>query len=147
LKFLLLSLLLLWLLAPVGPPVQSPVPIGVWADDTGDTHIEIYRCGERLCGRVAWLREPQDPSTGRPKTDQRNPSADKRTQPLQNLVVLQNLRYNPDAERWEDGEIYDPGSGRTFSCYVSLQEKDRLEVKGYIGFSLIGRSHYWTRVR
>ncbi|GAA4007321.1 hypothetical protein GCM10022408_19070 [Hymenobacter fastidiosus] len=143
----LLFSLLLWLLAPLNRPGQSPVPLGVWADDTGDTHTEIYRCGERLCGRVVWLRVPQDPNTGRPKLDQRNPSPDRRSQPLQNLIVLQGLRYNPDAERWEDGQIYDPTSGRTYSCYVSLNTKDQLEVKGYIGFSLIGRSHYWTRVR
>ncbi|SHJ49391.1 Uncharacterized conserved protein, DUF2147 family [Hymenobacter daecheongensis DSM 21074] len=144
-KLLLLSLLL-WLAVPFGPRAQSPVPFGVWADDTGDTHIEIYRCGERLCGRVVWLREPLDANTGRPKLDQRNPNADKRTQPLHNLVVLQDLRYNPDSERWEDGQIYDPASGRTYSCYMRLS-KDRLEVKGFIGFSLIGRSHYWARVR
>ncbi|GAA3947815.1 DUF2147 domain-containing protein [Hymenobacter algoricola] len=143
----LLVCLLIWLLAPLGPRSQSPVPTGVWADDSGETHIEIYRCGERLCGRLVWLREPQDPNTGYAKLDRRNPVADKRARPLQNLVVLQDLRYNPDAERWEDGQIYDPGSGRTYSCYVSLTGKDRLEVKGYIGFSLIGRSHYWARVR
>ncbi|RYU80538.1 DUF2147 domain-containing protein [Hymenobacter persicinus] len=135
------------MLAPTSPQVSSPVPFGVWADDTGEAHIEIYRCGERLCGRVVWLREPQDATTGRPRLDRRNPDPDKRAQPLQNLVVLQDLRYNPDAERWEDGQIYDFGSGHTYSCYVSLRTQDRLEVKGYIGFSLIGRSHYWSRVR
>ncbi|TGE13912.1 DUF2147 domain-containing protein [Hymenobacter elongatus] len=122
------------------------IPVGIWADETGESHIEIYRCGEKLCGRLVWLREPQESNTGRPKADLHNPDPSKRNMPLQNLTVLQNLRYNANSERWEDGEIYDPNNGHTYSCYMSLT-KDKLEVKGYIGFAIIGRSHYWSRVR
>ncbi|MCB2376865.1 DUF2147 domain-containing protein [Hymenobacter sp. BT635] len=145
-KTILLSLLLS-LACSFGAVAQAVVPLGVWADDTGETHIEIYRCGEKLCGRVVWLREPQEANTGRPKADLHNPDPGKRTQPLHNLTVLHSLRYNPAAERWEDGEIYDPHNGHTYSCYLSQVANDKLEVKGYIGFALIGRSHYWTRVR
>jgi uncharacterized protein (DUF2147 family) len=118
----------------------------VWADDTGDSHIELYRCGEQLCGRLVWLRTPTDVN-GKPRLDVKHPNPERRTQPLQNLTVLQNLRYNAETDRWEDGEIYDPENGRTYSCYVAAAGKDRLEVKGYIGFSLIGKAHYWQRVK
>ncbi|TGE24522.1 DUF2147 domain-containing protein [Hymenobacter aquaticus] len=145
-KTLLLGLLL-FLACSFGAVAQTVVPIGIWADDTGETHIEIYRCGDKLCGRLVWLREPQETNTGRPKTDLRNPDPGKRTQLLHHLTVLHSLRYNAGADRWEDGEIYDPQNGRTYSCYLSLINKDKVEVKGYIGFALIGRSHYWSRVR
>jgi uncharacterized protein (DUF2147 family) len=46
---------------------------------------------------------------------------------------------------WEDGDIYDPKSGKTYSCYMKLQSMDKLKVRGYIGISLIGRTTYWTR--
>jgi uncharacterized protein (DUF2147 family) len=146
-KTLLLLSLLLCLVCSVGAVAQTVVPLGVWADDTGESHIELYRCGELLCGRLVWLQEPQESNTGRPKADSHNPDPAKRTQPLQNMPVLQGLRYNASADRWEDGQIYDPSNGHTYSCYLGLVNKDKLEVKGYIGFSLIGRSHYWVRVR
>lgn len=144
-KYLLLPLLLC-LQALVPASAQTPLPLGIWADDTGDTHIELYRCGEQLCGRLVWLRTPID-ANGKPLLDEHHPDPDKRSQPLQNLTVLQNLRYNPQNDRWEDGSLYDPENGRTYSCYVAAAGKDKLEVKGYIGFSLIGRSHYWSRVK
>lgn len=143
-KYLLLSLITCWL--ALQPAAAQTPPLGVWADDTGDSHIELYRCGEQLCGRVVWLRTPTD-ANGKPRFDVKHPSAERRTQLLQNLTVLQNLRYNAETDRWEDGEIYDPENGRTYSCYVAAAGKDRLEVKGYIGFSLIGKAHYWQRVK
>ncbi|MCB2410092.1 DUF2147 domain-containing protein [Hymenobacter lucidus] len=143
----LLPGLLLVLACSFGARAQAVAPLGVWADDTGESHIEIFRCGETLCGRLVWQQQPQESNTGRPKADTRNPDPEKRGQPLHNLTVLQGLRYNAATERWEDGQIYDPHNGRTYSCYVSLVSKDKLELKGYIGFSLIGRSHYWLRIK
>lgn len=155
LNYVLPVLLLLGLVTPVRTPAQALSPIGTWADDTGETHIEIYRCGEAICGQLVWLkpdpaptaRAANAPTTPPLATDLRNPDPAKRDRPLHNLVVLQNLRYNPDDNRWEDGEIYDPRNGRTYSCLLTMQTKDRLEVKGYIGFSLLSRSHPWTRVK
>ncbi|UOQ68237.1 DUF2147 domain-containing protein [Hymenobacter volaticus] len=147
-KYTLLSYLffLASLVSALAQTSTATPPLGVWADDTGDSHIELYRCGEELCGRVVWLRQPTDPN-GKPRLDQKNPKTERRNQPLKNLTVLQHLRHNPNNDRWEGGEIYDPENGRTYSCYVSAAGKDRLEVKGYIGFSMIGRSHYWQRVK
>ncbi|QNH60544.1 DUF2147 domain-containing protein [Hymenobacter sediminicola] len=144
-KSLLLSLLLWWR-ALVPAASQTPVPLGIWADDSGDSHIELYRCGEQLCGRLVWLRTPTD-ANGKPRLDEHHPDQTKRSQPLHNMTVLQNLRYNAENDRWEDGSLYDPDNGRTYSCYLAAAGKDRLEVKGYIGFSLFGRAHYWQRVK
>jgi uncharacterized protein (DUF2147 family) len=127
---------------------QTLSPVGVWADDTENTHIELYLCGtKQLCGKLVWLRPTVDSTAARPLLDVHNPDATKRQHPLLTLRILRGLRYNASNERWEDGEIYDPNNGRTYSCYLRLHSKNRLEVKGYIGFPLIGRSHYWTRVR
>ncbi|UOG77011.1 DUF2147 domain-containing protein [Hymenobacter tibetensis] len=147
-KYILLSYLFFFTgpLAAWAQTPSAPPPLGVWADDSGDSHIELYRCGEELCGRLVWLRQPTD-ANGKPRLDERNPKEERRTQPLHNLTVLQHLRYSPENERWEGGEIYDPENGRTYSCYVGAAGKDRLEVKGYIGFSMIGKSHYWQRVK
>ncbi|KAA9339942.1 DUF2147 domain-containing protein [Hymenobacter busanensis] len=123
-----------------------PAPLGVWADAQGETQVEFYYCGEQLCGRIVGLKEPKD-ENGRPRQDVHNPDPQRRAQPCLGLVVLQHLRYNPAEGRWDEGEIYDPENGRTYSCYVRQLAADRLEVKGYIGFALVGRAQVWTRVR
>jgi uncharacterized protein (DUF2147 family) len=125
---------------------QEQVPWGVWADEQGKTQIELYRCGERLCGKIVALNSPND-ADGRPLLDTHNPDPKRRNQPHLGLTVLQKLSYNASTDRWEDGEIYDPNNGRTYSCYVHQLGPDRLEVKGYIGFAFIGRAQIWTRVR
>ena len=150
-KYILLSCLLAFLLvgsaaAQTQPAPSSAPPLGIWADDTGDSRIELYRCGDELCGRLVWLRQATD-ANGKPRVDEHHPDAAQRTRPLLNLTVLEHLTYNASNDRWEDGKIYDPENGRTYSCYVSVAGKDRLEMKGYIGFSMMGRSHYWQRVK
>jgi len=148
LKYILLSCLFFVLClgaARAQTPPPAP-PLGVWADDSGDSHIELYRCGEELCGRLVWLRQPTD-ANGKPRLDEHHPDVERRTRPLLNLTVLEHLAYNPANYRWEGGKIYDPENGRTYSCYVSAAGKDRLEMKGYIGFSVMGSSHYWQRVK
>ncbi|QJX48505.1 DUF2147 domain-containing protein [Hymenobacter taeanensis] len=127
---------------------QGLSPVGVWLDDSSNTHIELYTCNDKqLCGKLVWLQPMADSAARRPQLDAHNPDATKRQHPLLNLQVLRGLRYDASDARWEDGEIYDPNNGRTYSCYLRLLSKNRLEVKGYIGFPFIGRSHYWTRVR
>jgi uncharacterized protein (DUF2147 family) len=46
---------------------------------------------------------------------------------------------------WSGGTIYDPDSGRTYSCRFELLEQDRLKVRGFLGLSLLGRTQVWTR--
>jgi uncharacterized protein (DUF2147 family) len=141
---------LLWAAAaPLIGLGQAASPIGIWVDDAASARIEIYSCGpDELCGKLVWLRpSPSDSTTARPLLDAHNPDATKRKHPLLNLRILQGLRYDANDKRWEGGEIYDPENGRTYSCYLRLHSPNRLEVKGYIGFSLLGRSHYWTRLR
>ncbi|WP_400190825.1 DUF2147 domain-containing protein [Hymenobacter sp. B81] len=142
-RYLLLSILLL---AARWAPAQVSPPLGVWADAQGDTQIELYSCGQQLCGRIVQLRQPTD-ANGQPRQDVRNPNPARRTQPCLGLVVLQKLQFNATENRWDDGEIYDPDNGRTYSCYVRQLAPDRLEVKGYIGFPFVGRAQVWTRVR
>ncbi len=46
---------------------------------------------------------------------------------------------------WEGGKIYDPESGKTYKCKLTLIDPNRLEVRGFIGFSLLGRTEVWTK--
>ncbi|MBO3269572.1 MULTISPECIES: DUF2147 domain-containing protein [Hymenobacter] len=140
-------LLCLGMLLPLMGQAQALSPVGMWEDDSGEARVEVSVRDGELTGRLIWMHHAIDPKTGQPHLDGRNPNPTLRTRPLQNLVVLYKMRYNPDSGRWEDGEIYDPHSGHYYSCYLHMESRDRLEVKGYIGFSLLGRSHYWHRLK
>jgi uncharacterized protein (DUF2147 family) len=122
----------------------SVAPLGAWWAEGGAAHVEIYDCADRLCGRVAWLRSPLG-EDGCALRDVHNPAAELRGRDVAGLEVLTGLR--PAGERsWSGGTIYDPGSGRTYRCSLTLADPDVLELRGYVGVPLLGRTVRWTRV-
>lgn len=123
--------------------VKSDDIIGYWqTKGKNPAKIQIYKTGDRYQGKIVWLTDASE--NGKPKTDKKNPDISKRTQPIVGLLILTGFKFNGNDE-WEDGKIYDPESGKTYSCYLSLKDKNTLKVRGYIGVSLLGRTEYWTR--
>lgn len=68
---------------------------------------------------------------------------DKKNQLLLGLVIIENIEKNDD--EYDSGTILDPASGEVYKCYLKLIESNKLKVRGFIGFSLIGRTQYWLR--
>jgi len=122
---------------------NNELPLGTWTNANKEARFQIYKCGEKLCGKIIWLKEPL--LQGKPKVDSKNPDETKRNQPILGMVFLKNFAYVGE-NKWDNGSIYDPQSGKTYSCYMKILDKDKLEVKGYIGIALVGRSQIWTRV-
>jgi uncharacterized protein (DUF2147 family) len=122
---------------------KSDAILGQWANSTGEAHIEISKRGSKYYGKIAWLKEPSE--NGRPKTDLKNPNSSLRTKPILGLELLKNFIF--DDGKWVDGSIYDPKSGKTYSCTMTLKENGQLSMRGYIGISLVGRSEIWKRVK
>ncbi len=124
--------------------------IGEWMTVENESTIDIQRCGNRYCGTIIWLKEPNYPlddsggMAGKVKIDRENPDKQLRNRLILNLKILTGFRYVGDNE-WEDGEIYDPKSGKTYSSILTLKTPKTLNVRGYIGFSFIGRTTVWTR--
>lgn len=117
--------------------------LGIWITEDKDAKIEIYKKNEKYHGKIVWLKEPL--RNGKPKTDDKNPDESKRERKILGLVIMTNFVYDEDGV-WEDGDIYDPKSGKTYSCKMTLsKDKKTLEVRGYIGISLLGRTSVWTR--
>jgi uncharacterized protein (DUF2147 family) len=136
----LISILLPVLLA-VGSDAVSPV--GIWKND--DATFEIFENQGKLSGKIVALREPRTPE-GKDKTDIHNPDAAKRERPIIGLVFLSGFTQKSQS-RWENGTIYDPKSGNTYSCSMELDGPEKINMRGFIGISLIGRTDVWTRVR
>jgi uncharacterized protein (DUF2147 family) len=60
-------------------------------------------------------------------------------------VILSNF-VHAGGNKWEDGKIYDPNNGKKYSCNMKLKDNNTLEIRGYIGISLFGRTEVWTRL-
>lgn len=119
--------------------------LGKWKtidDVTGKAKsiVEIYEFQGKTYGRVVKLfREPdedQDPICDK-CTDYRK---DKK---IMGMNIITGLTKS--GEEWSGGEITDPKTGKIYKCYITLEDPDKLKVRGYIGVSLVGRTQYWHR--
>tara|TARA_B100001250_G_scaffold156043_1_gene134107 strand:- start:1373 stop:1798 length:426 start_codon:yes stop_codon:yes gene_type:complete len=118
---------------------------GKWLEEQKRSHIEIYQTQEDSYeGKIVWLAEPLD-ENGDIKKDAENPEPTLKEQPLKGLMIIKDLKYLNDNE-WGDGEIYDARSGKTYSLNATLKDENKLFMRGYIGFSFIGKTTSWTRV-
>jgi uncharacterized protein (DUF2147 family) len=121
--------------------------MGTWLTGSGQAKIEIYKNGANYQGKIIWISEPIDPATNKPKTDTKHPDSKLHSRPLVGLVNLWGFSYNEKDNKWENGHIYDPKSGKEYKCTINTKDKNTLNVRGYIGFSVIGRTDVWTRVK
>ena len=127
---------------------QSKI-LGIWQTELDESKVEMYRCGERLCGKIIWLKKPiytdsQDGVVGTPVIDRKNPDSSLRNRPLIGLQILDRFT-SVNGITWENGTCYDPKSGKTYRGKLHLAAPDRLELRGFIGIPLFGRSSVWTR--
>lgn len=116
--------------------------LGTWLNGEKQAKIRIYQCGDKYCGKIVWLGSPTE--NGKPRTDINNPDEQLRDQPIVGLRLLRDFTHQ-GGKVWEDGEVYDPRNGKTYSCKLTLVNPDKLDVRGYIGFSFIGKTDTWTR--
>jgi uncharacterized protein (DUF2147 family) len=122
----------------------APDPVfGRWLVEGGDAVIEIAPCGDQACGRLVWLKAPWD-ADGSPKRDVENPEPAARTRALCGLPLIEGLSPAGDGS-WEDGTIYSARDGRTYGFEIRPDGPDRLNVRGYVGISLLGGSRTWVR--
>ena len=128
-------------LLPLAPVVAAQDILGLW--DAGESDVEIYACGDKLCGRIAALDEPLD-ANGNPKLDKNNPDEALKSRPVLGMDLVAG--FSPTGEgKWGGGTIYDPRDGKTYQCVMTLKKDGTLEVRGYVGIALFGKSVVWTR--
>lgn len=116
--------------------------LGNWLNEEKDAKIEIYKSGEKYFGKLIWGKNLYEPDGKTSRTDRENPNPKLKSRKLEGLVLLTNFTY--DDGEWKGGKIYDPKSGKTYSCIMRFKGST-LEIKGYVGISLLGRTTTWTR--
>lgn len=128
--------------------------LGTWKTqpDGGDfAYVMVVRNGDSYSGTIAWLNQPDYPASegpewaGKPKVDRNNPEPSLRARSVVGLQILRGFTYDGKGV-WSGGTIYDPKKGKTYRCKITLRPDGTLFVRGYIGFSWLGRTTVWTRV-
>lgn len=122
----------------------GPSLTGLWKtidDKTGQPRgmVRIYESNGEYFGKVEAILKPEDRGQRCvPCTDER------KNQPVLGMVILRHMQ--PHGEDYSGGDILDPETGSVYRCKLRLVEGGgKLKVRGYIGFSLLGRTQVWVR--
>jgi len=116
--------------------------LGNWTVQSGDATVSIFFKENKYFGKVIWLKTPLD-RNGVVVKDSNNVDKKLRKRPALGLTLLQNFEFTEN-NTWEGGTIYDPNNGKTYSCNIKMKNKNQLEIRGYIGIALLGRTEIWT---
>ncbi|SNR34460.1 hypothetical protein SAMN06265371_101531 [Lutibacter agarilyticus] len=139
-----LKLLIIGFALIVGVNSYSQTIFGKWKtfdEETGNEKsiVEIYEQNGKAYGKILQLLEK-----GKENNLCDNCSGAKKGQPIKGMEIINGL--TKDDDEWNDAKILDPKTGKEYKCYIVLEEDNKLKVRGYLGFSLIGRTQYWTRM-
>lgn len=109
---------------------------GIYWSPKKDAKIEIYKKGDYYFGRSIWLASPGK--------DSKNPNESLKNRDVLGIELLTNFTW--DNGTYTNGKIYDPESGKTYDCKMTLSG-NILKVRGYIGISLFGRTEIFERIK
>lgn len=137
------------LVAAAAAAGAQETPVGLWKtiDDGTRKEKSLVRISESsgvLTGKVEKILDPE----AKPDAVCEKCSDDRKNQPIVGLTIIRNVKKNgDDAALWDGGDILDPNNGKVYR--VRMKPVDggrRLEVRGYIGAPLLGRTQVWQRV-
>ncbi|GGG99934.1 hypothetical protein GCM10011416_18000 [Polaribacter pacificus] len=118
--------------------------IGKWESVNEETKkvesvIEIYEKSGKYFGKIIEIKDPK-------KKDALCKLCDGalKNKPILGLVIINGLEKRKN--EWTGGTVLDPKNGKKYKCTISLEDKGIMKLRGYIGFSLFGRTAYWNRV-
>jgi|SRR5687767_4111882 len=117
---------------------------GMWktigdVDGTEKSIVEIYEKEGKLFGKVVKLLPAAKHTTCE------NCPGNLKNAPITGMVVLKDLQKTNKGG--SNGKAIDPSSGKTYNCFIELENPDKLKLRGYIGVPTIGRTQYWYRVK
>ena len=124
--------------------------LGNWHTTDNKSVVEVFKHDGHYFAKILSLKEPNWPAKdeaglgGKPKTDRKNPDTQLRSRPIVGLQFMSDFAF-AGKNLWEDGKIYDPEVGKTYKCKMTLVDAHHLEVRGFVGFSFLGRTVVWTR--
>ena len=119
--------------------------VGEWYNAKDDIEITLFKDGPMVSGKITWMKLPND-KNGNPKIDLLNPDESLRTNEMLGMMIISNFSHIA-GNIWDNGTLYVPEKGKSFSGIMRLKDENTLNVRGYVGFSFFERySTTWTRV-
>ena len=119
-------------------PAEADRLVGVWLTESKD-QVEIYKEADRYFGKGVVTPENKN------RLDDKNPDKKLRSRRLADVLILKGFEYL-GKDRWGKGTIYDPNNGKTYRCTITMKSDDKINVRGFVGVSLLGRTEVWPRV-
>lgn len=116
--------------------------LGYWLSEEKDGVIHLKMEDNDYKGYLVWIKELAE-GVKKEILDMENPDEKLRARSLQGIRLLEGFKF--DGDKWVGGSIYDPKSGKTYKAKMTLKDKNTLELRGYVGIPLFGRTSVWTR--
>ena len=114
-------------------------------DKNGDSKVRFTKNGNGTYDcTIIWIKEPNDPKTGKPWLDSKNSDKSLRNRPLVGIKIVEGISYDKSAGLWSGAKIYDPNRGIKANATIKLLGSGRLEVSGKI--MGIGETQIWEKL-
>lgn len=118
--------------------------LGLWLSENGNEKVQIYKKDGKLAGSMSWMKYDTD-ENGNPVKDVKNPDPEYRDRPLVGIEFLSGFEYVGNG--WfTGGQIYDMGSGSTYSARIYMPDSNTAKIRGYVGIPLFGRTEVCTKI-
>lgn len=103
-----------------------------------DSVIEVYEKDGKAYAKIVEITDKNRQEAVCDKC-----SGNRKNNPILGMNILTGL--SKDGDEWSGGKILDPKNGKEYKCYIKLDGKNKLKIRGYVGFSAFGRTAYWHR--
>ena len=141
------TLIALALAATTGAALAQATPVGLWKtiDDetkTEKSQVRITESGGVLTGKIEKVADPT-------KQDSKCElcSDDRKDKLVLGMTIIRNAKADADKVRWEGGDILDPNNGKVYKLLLKpVDGGKKLEVRGFVGLALLGRTQTWLRI-
>jgi uncharacterized protein (DUF2147 family) len=128
-------------------PTDGAAFSGEWVMADGSAVVAITQNQHEWQIRILAVRDAAYTSaddglqSGEPRVDLHNPDQSLRSRGLEQLLIGEG--FTLDGDSLTGGRIYDPGTGNNYKSALTLMPDGLLQVRGFIGISLLGRTMYW----
>jgi uncharacterized protein (DUF2147 family) len=134
--------------AAFGAAAQATSPAGLWRtiDDSSKKDkslVRIVEANDVYTGKVEKIVDPDSPKDAVCK----DCSDERKDKPILGMTIIRNMKQSGDDKTvFEGGDILDPNNGKVYKSKMKLIDGgSKLEVRGFIGISLLGRTQTWVR--
>ena len=127
--------------------MAQATPAGLWKtiDDDGKTEkstVRIVNIGGVLSGKVEHITDPAKADEKCVKCDD-----DRKDKPIVGMTIISGAKQDPEeSNKWVGGQILDPAKGSSYKLILTVTDGGKkLDVRGYIGSPMFGRTQTWIR--